>query len=215
MVVRRRMRVGRRRPGLGPLARIGITAGLVLAVGAGVAAFVWSGRPTGLAAVPSPAVVAPGGFRASIDAQNTLTVGLEVRNVTEQPLTLTGARIVPPAGLTLVTVTIVAPGEKNEGFALEDDLPPLAPVELGITATDRNAIVAARFTIDCDALPTADAAVGEEIFVTIAVAGQSRVEELTPPVLDDLPWLIGSAQRSCLDPVPSESPEPPLPPLPS
>lgn len=215
IVVGRRMRTGRRRPTRGgPAARIVTIAALVLLLSLGVGAYFWLNRPTGLDTLPSPAVVAPGGFRASVGDGKTVTVGLEVRNTAERPLTLTDAQIIPPAGLTLVGLTILAPGEGNQGFALEGDLPSLAPVQLGIDGPDRNAIVAARFTVDCERLPTLESATPEQIFVTISFEGHTRVEELTPPVVDDVPWLLASAQRSCLDPVPAGSPEPPLPPLP-
>ena len=210
----RRMRVGRRRAGRRPLA---VAIAIVLAVavvGLAVGGYFWFTRPTGLAAMPNPAVVAPGGFRATIGANNTITVGLEVRNTADNPLTLIEARIVAPAGLTSLQLAIIPTGDGNQGFALDGDLPPTAPVQLGTTAIDRNAIIAARFTVDCAGLLASGAATNEQIFVTVQVGDQQRVEELTPPAVGDLPWLTATAQRACLDPVSTESPEPQLPPLP-
>ncbi|HEX6873240.1 MAG TPA: hypothetical protein VF163_19255 [Micromonosporaceae bacterium] len=215
IVVGRRMRVGRRRPVRGPALRVVTAVVIVVLVGLGVGGYLWFNRPTGLAMIPDPAVVAPGGYRASIGAKNTITVGLEIRNVAEVPLTVTSAKIVAPRGLTVASVTLLTPGEGNQGFTLEGDLPALAPITLGTSAGDRNAILAARFTVDCSAISDAADVDGEQIFVTIEVDGQARVEELTPPVLDDLPWLAGSARRVCVEPLPAESPEPPLPPLPA
>jgi len=43
-------------------------------------------RPTGLAALPEQSVGGAGGFRASIGAKNTITVGLEIRNAADVPL---------------------------------------------------------------------------------------------------------------------------------
>ena len=192
-----------------------IALAVVLAVlGATVGIYRWLNRPTGLAALPGTAVVAPGGFRASIDDGNTITVGLEVRSVADDPVTLVAAEIVPPPGLTGVQVTIIPPGEGNEGFALDGQLPEPAPVTLGTTGADRNAIVAARFTVDCRALPDADSVTGEQIFVTIRLGDEERVEELTPPVVDDVAWLTATAQRACRDPLTTSTPEQPLPPLP-
>lgn len=213
ITVGRRVRVGRRRPTRGPGLQTVVIAVVVLLVGLGVAGYFWFTRPSGLATLPDPAVVAPGGFQAAIGDEHTITVGLEVRNTADQPLRLTSARIVPPPGVTMVAVTLVPPGEGNRGFDLSGDLPAMAPVDVGIDATDRNAVVAARFTVDCDAL-VADAASPEQIFVTIEFERQTREEELTPPVVDDIPWLAGSARQACTNPEPAGSPEPPLPPLP-
>jgi hypothetical protein len=215
VVGRRRMRGGRRRyhvPGHRPL----IIAAIALVVaGALVGGYFWFIRPKGMAALPNPAVVAPGGFRASIGDANTITVGLEVRNVTDTPLTLVEARVVPPAGLTLVKLSVAPTGPENEGFALEGDLPASTSVNLGTAVADRNAIIAARFTVNCAELPKADAFSGEQIFVTIQLGQEKRTEELTPPVVGDMPWLTATARRVCLDPVPTGSAEPPLPVLPN
>jgi hypothetical protein len=190
-----------------------IVVALVVA-GAGYAVYRWSTRPTGLAAAPNPAVVAPGGFRSSIGENNVITVGLEVRSVAEEPLTLVAARVVPPAGLTALEVTLAPPGDGNVGFALEGPLPAIENVTLGTNGADRNAVLAARFSVDCDALPAPDAPTGEQIFVTVRIREEQRDEELTPPVVDDVPWLTATALRACRDPLPTISPEPPLPPLP-
>jgi hypothetical protein len=208
------MRGGRRRH-QAPWLRTAIIAAVALVVaGAAVGGYFWFIRPTGLAALPNPAVVAPGGFRASIGADNTITVGLEVRNTTDVPLTLTEARVVPPAGLKLVKLAVIPTGPDNSGFALEGDLPAGTSVNLGTQTADRNAIIAARFTVDCAKIPTDRTFTGEQIFVTIQVGQEQRTEELTPPVVGETPWLIATARRVCLDPVPTGTAEPPLPALP-
>jgi hypothetical protein len=214
VVGKRRKRAKRRRSMSRPVIAL-IVVAVLLVLGGGYAVYRWLNRPTGLAATPSPAVVAPGGFRASIGDNNTITVGLEVRSVIDIPLTLIAARIVPPSGLTEVEVAIAPPGDGNVGFALDGPLPASQEVALGTEGADRNAVVAARFTVNCDALPTVDGPTGEQIFVTIRVDGQQRDEELTPPVVDNVPWLTATAQRVCRDPLPTTSPEPPLPPLPT
>jgi hypothetical protein len=214
VVGKRRKRARRRRTSRRPVVWTIVVAVVLVLGGAAYGAYRWFGRPTGLAAAPIPAVVAPGGFRASIGDANTITVGLEVRNVTDMPLTLIDAKIVPPTGLKALEVTIAPPGEGNVGFTLDGPLPAIEPVRLGTDGADRNAVVAARFSVDCDALPTPDGATGEQIFVTIRIGDEQRDEELTPPVVDDVPWLTATALRVCRDPLPTTSPEPPLPPLP-
>ena len=214
MVGHRRKRAKRRRT-MRRSAVWGIVLLAVALAAGGFAAYRWLNRPTGLATLPNPAVVAPGGFRASIGDNNTITVGLEVRSLADAPLTLVSARVAPPAGLTTVAVTLMPPGEGNEGFALEGDLPALRPVTLGTNGADRNAVLAARFTVECGSLPATDGVAGEQIFVTIRLGDEQRVEELTPPVVDDVPWLTATARRVCSDPVPTTTPEPPLPPLPT
>jgi len=230
IVTGRRMRAGRRRIPTSSLRWVVIAVVILLVVAGGVAGVLYLNRPTGLAALPSQAVVTPGGFRASIGANNTITVGLEIRNAADVPITVVEARIVAPPGLTGVTVTVVPTGPDNEGFKLEGDLPAPTRIELGVDAANRNAIVAARFTVNCSGLldaapasgrPTAATTLaptgqpsGEQIFVTIEVAGQQRVEELTPPVVGDSPWLSATAHRVCLDPLPTTSAQPPLNPLP-
>jgi hypothetical protein len=191
-----------------------IITGVVVVVAAGLAVGgYYLFRPSGLATLPQQAVVAPGGFRASIGAKNTITVGLEIRNAADVTLTVVAARIVAPAGLTSVKLAVIPTGDGNKGFTLEGDLPAATPVELGTEPTNRNGIIAARFTVDCAGLLATDAATGEQIFVTIQVGGEQREEELTPPVVGDTPWLTATAKRVCLDPIPTGTAEPPLPPL--
>jgi hypothetical protein len=214
VVGKRRKRAKRRRVVRRPVLWTIILVVVLVLGGTAYGAYRWFNRPTGLAATPNPAVVAPGGFRASIGDNNTITVGLEVRSVADTPLTLVDARVVPPPGLTALEVTIAPPGEGNVGFALDGPLPAIEPVRLGTDGADRNAVLAARFSVQCDALPAPDGPTGEQIFVTIRLGDERREEELTPPVVDDVPWLTASAQRVCQDPVPTTSPEPPLPPLP-
>lgn len=186
---------------------------VVIVLAGGAAGGYYLLRPTGLAALPEQSVIAPGGFRASIGANNTITVGLEIRNAAEVPLTVVAARIVAPAGLTSVKLTVVPSGDENRGFALEGDLPNEGPVELGTAPAARNGIIAARFTVDCSGLLASGAPTGEQIFVTIQVGQEKREEELTPPVVGDTPWLTATARRVCLDPIPTGTAEPPLPPL--
>jgi hypothetical protein len=83
---------------------------------------------------------------------------------------------------------------------------------LGTTDTERNAIIAARFTVNCAGLLAEGAETGEQIFVTVQVGDEQREEEITPPVVGDEPWLFGTARLACTEPVPTGTPEPPLPP---
>ena len=71
---------------------------------------------------------------------------------------------------------------------------------LGTDPSNRNGIIAARFTVDCAGLLASGAATTEQIFVTVQVGTEQRVEELTPPVVGDTPWLTATAKRVCLDP---------------
>jgi hypothetical protein len=211
----RRMRVRRRRgraPGIRPVLVIVV---LALLVAAGVGYYFWSNQPTGLAALPNPTIVAAGGFQASVGANQTVTVGLEIRNVTDVQVTVVSARIVAPSGLTSLALTIVPPGEQNINFALSGDLPPAAPVTLGTNGIDQNAIVAARFRVTCEALPATNAPTGEQIFVTVRVGTEEREEELTSPVVGTTPWLTATARSACVQPSASGSIPTPLPPLPS
>lgn len=211
----RRMRVRRRlgrRGGIRPLVAFGVVA---LLVAGGVGYYFWSTRPTGLEALPNPAIVAAGGYQARVDANRTITVGLEIRNVTDVPVTAVSARIVAPSGLTAVGLAIVPPGEQNMNFALSGDLPPAAPVTLGTNGIDRNAIVAARFLVDCANLPESLAPTGEQIFVTVRLGTEQREEELTSPVVGTTPWLTATARSACVQPSASGPLPTPLPPLPS
>jgi hypothetical protein len=211
------MRVGRRRSGRSAGAWLVIVL-LVLLVAGGVSAgvyFMWMRKPSGLEAIPNPAVVAPGGFNATIGANKTITVGLEVRNTASVPVTLLSARIVAPAGLRSTALTVLPPGPENQGFDLAGNLPAAAPVQLGTGDADRDAVVAARFTVNCQELLATDAVLDEQIFVTIQVGTDRREEELTPPVVGDTQWLTATAQRVCLDPVPTGGgDDKPLPPQP-
>jgi hypothetical protein len=207
------MRVGRRRSHMRGLRWIVTGVVVVVVAGLAVGAY-YLFRPSGLAALPDQAVVAPGGFRASIGANNTITVGLEIRNAADVPLTIPNARIVAPAGLTSVSLAVVPTGDGNKGFTLEGDLPAAKPVVLGTDASNRNGIIAARFTVDCTKLVAAAATTGEQILVTVQVGQEERVEELTPPVVGDAPWLTATANRVCHDPIPTGPAEPPLPALP-
>src|SRR5262249_25220842 len=94
-------------------------------------------------------------------------------------------------------------------------LPKLAPIKLGHDGTDRNGIVAARFTVNCAGLPATDAPTGEQIFVTVQLGNESRQESLTPPVVGTTPWLTATARRACSDPAVAPTPPKPLSPLPS
>jgi hypothetical protein len=134
--------------------------------------------------------------------------------VANVPVTLTQARIVPPSGLAKVIVTQVPTGEDNSGFALAGTLPASAPVRLGTNVSDRNAIILARFTVNCSQLPASGVPGGEQIFVTVQVDQQQREEELTPPAVGTVPWLTATARRLCTDPLPATSGQPQLPPLP-
>ena len=214
IVSRRRMRTGKRRT---PVSRLRgpIIAIVVLLVLAGAAyGFLWLRKPKGLAALPNPAIATPGGFLAYIGSGNTITVGLQVRNVANVPVTLAQARIVPPSGLAKVIVTQVPTGEDNSGFALAGTLPASGPVRLGTDVSDRSAIILARFTVNCSQLPASGVPGGEQIFVTVQVDQQQREEELTPPAVGTVPWLTATARRLCTDPLPATSGQPQLPPLP-
>lgn len=213
MVGDRRMRVRRRlerRRVISPVAIIGIIA-VVALVAIGVGTYLWWPQPT----LPSHAVVAAGGFQARANVNHTITVALEIRNTTDTEVTVIGARLVAPSGLSRTAMTILPPGERNQNLALDGDLPPLAPVTLGVNGIDRNAIVAARFTVICEQLPATSAPTGEQIFVTVRVGDDQREEELTSPVVGTTPWLTATARTACrttttrTDPAPSQ-----LPPLP-
>src|SRR5688572_6929867 len=116
------MRVGKRRPqrrgfGWGATALVIVVVG-VLAAGA---TYVLS-RPDTIEG-PTQAVVAPGGFQASIGGDHTITVGLEIRNVSDHPVTVVAARIIAPAGLTSLGIALAATDDANSAFALDGDLP--------------------------------------------------------------------------------------------
>jgi hypothetical protein len=209
MRVRRRIR---RRGGLGVVIAF---AAVVTLVVVGYIVYQYQHRPRGLAALPNPAVIAPGGFRASVGTDSTITVGLEIRNTADVDVSVISARILAPSGLTGVELSLVSPGEGNRGFALDGPLPQSGVVTLGTEATQRNGILAARFKVDCTALPRPGAATGEQLFVTVRLGGEQREEELTSPVVNGTPWLTATARRACADPASSVPPPSPLPPLPA
>jgi hypothetical protein len=207
----RRMKVGRRRARRGPNLGVVTLVVLVLLAAAGGGAYLLFGRG-GNKGIPDPAVVATGARKADVGPNNTITIGLEVRNATNLPVTLVQARIEAPAGLTSTALTILQPGPDNAGFDLTGNLPPSMPVELGTNDNNRTAIVAARFTVDCTGL-LAPGASGEAIFVTIQVAGQQHEVELAPPVVGDRPWLEATARQVCGAPIEPTTSEKPLPSL--
>jgi hypothetical protein len=212
-VGKRRMRA-KRRADRSRGSTLMMTFGVLAILGLGAGAFYWFTRPTGLDSLPGQSVIAPGGSLVTVKEDNTVTVGLEISNISDVDLTVMKAEITPPAGVTVIRVTIVPPGPENEGFTLTGELPEPAPVALGADPIGR-AIIAGRFKVDCRALLPVSAPTGEQILVTIQVDGQQRVEELTPPVIGDVPWLTASAHRICDDPPSTSAPEPPDPPLPS
>jgi hypothetical protein len=212
IVGRRRVRAGKRRSTRRIPKRVTLLVLLMIA-GLGAGGYYLVTRPTGLEAVAGPTVIAPGGFRASIGTDNTITVGLELRSVADFDITLLDPKVVPPAGLTVIAVTLLGIGEGNEGFALTGALPPNQPLVLGTTEQERNGILAAQLRVDCAKLDPQTGS-GEQIFVTVQVGDDRRVEELTSPVIGELPWLVATAATSCADPEPTGTAEPPLPPLP-
>jgi hypothetical protein len=215
MVGDRRMRVRRRMPQRSRSGAVIVLAAFVVLTVGGVGLYKWLNRPTGFAALPNPAIVAPGGFRASIGANRTITVSLEIRNISKVDLSVTSATLVAPAGLKSTVVTLIAPGELNQGLALDGDLPAMAPIRLGHDGPASNGFVAARFAVNCVALPAGTGPTGERIFVTVQLGNESRQEELTPPVVGTTPWLTATARRACSDPAVAPSPPKPLEPLPS
>jgi hypothetical protein len=213
---RRRMRTGRRRSGSGRGGWIVLIGVLLVAGGGG--AWYWLHRTTHQASIPDPAVVASGSFNSTINDAHTITIGMGIRNTANVPVTVMSARIVAPAGLVSTIITIAPVGTQNQAFALDGPLPTLQPVQLGIDDSDREGIVAARFTVQCSqVLVTPTPAVPtEQIFVTVQVAGTEREEELTPPLVNGIPWLAGTAQKLCVSgvPTPGASDDQPLPSLP-
>jgi len=209
------MRVRRRRP---PRTRINpwiVVAVVVVLTAAGIGTYLYLKRPQGLQAVEGSAIVAPGGFQAKVGADNTITVALEIRNVTDESVTVVDARVVPPDGLTETALAVLPLGEQNRNLNLDGDLPPSSPVTLGTSGVDRNGIVVARFRVDCDNLPPTRGATGEQIFVTVRLGADQREEQLTSPVVNGIPWLAATARGACVQPTVSGEIPTPLPPLPS
>jgi hypothetical protein len=183
---------------------------VVAVIGVAVAAVWWVNRPKGLAAMPNPAINSPGGFRSTINSANTFTVGINLENTASDPVTLVSARITAPVGVTSTGLSILPAGPENIGFTLNGDLKPGGAVDLG---SGQDAVLAARYTVNCQALLSAAEPTDEEIFVTIRVGLEQREEEISVPVVGDVPWLTATATRTCIDPVPTGSAEPPDPPL--
>lgn len=211
----RRMRVRRRRP---PRRRVNpwaVVAILVVLVAAGAGTLLYVNRPQGLQTVEGPAIVAPGAFQAKVGADSTITVALEIRNATDMDITVLSARVIPPAGLTQTALSVLPPGDQNRNLNLDGELPPSSPVTLGTDGLDRNAIVAARFRVDCEEQPPTTGATGEQIFVTVRLGADQREERLTPPVLNGTPWLAATARSACVQPTVTGELPTPLPPLPS
>ena len=209
----RTMRVRRRRTSRIRLRPLPIIAVLLVlaAIAAGTIAYL--SRPSGLDAVPGPSIVAAGAFQAKVGADGSITVALEIRNVTNEPVTVTDARVIAPAGLTEVALTVLAPGEQNRNLNLEGPLPPVEPITLGTTGIDRNGIIAARYQVTCGSLPPTASATGEQIFVTVRLGDQVREEQVTPPVVNGTPWLTATARSACVRPSVTGSLPSPLPPL--
>jgi len=193
----RRMRVRRRRTRrsrVSPWVFVGILVAL-LAAGAGV--LVYMNRPQGFDAVDGNAVTAAGGFQAKENGDGIITVAMEIRNVTDQAVTVVAARVVPPSGLTMLAVALLPPVGPDRPLNLDAEVPLSAPLTLGTNDAERNGIVQARFEVKCDALPATSSVTGEQIFVTVRLGDEEREEELTPPVYDGVPWLTATARGAC------------------
>jgi hypothetical protein len=184
---------------------------VVVVVGLGVGAVLWFNRPTGLAALPPQAIDSPGGFRSTINSADTFTVGINLQNTADEQVTLVSARIIAPVGLTNTDLSVLPVGPENAGFTLNGDLTPGGSVRLG---PGEDAVVAARYKVDCQQLLASAQPTDEQIFVTIQVGTEQREEEITVPVVGDIPWLTATGTRTCIDPVPTGSAEPPDPPDP-
>ncbi len=206
IVGRRRQRTGRRRKRR-PALTWTVTVVILLAVIGGGGTYFWTHKPKPTLTLPSPSIVAPGGFQARTGPGKSIAIGLEIRNATDVPLTVVSAQITPPRGLTQVALAVFTPGPDGREFTL-DDLPSAAPVALGTGSGDRNAFIAARFTVDCAALPPADEVVDEAITVRVSYEGRTWEDELTPPAVDDTTWLVATAARVCGPVTPSRSATP-------
>jgi hypothetical protein len=208
--MRVRRRLTRRRPRVRPWVVVAVVAALA-AVAVGVA--VYATRPRGFEAVDGSAVTASGAFQTKISSDDVITVAMEVRNIADEPVTLVSARLVPPDGLTPLAIALIAPDERNQNLNLDAELPPLVPISLGTEGLARNGIVAARFAVDCDALPPTAGATGERVFVTVRIGDDERQEELTPPVVAGVPWLTATARGACAGPITATTVPTPLPTL--
>lgn len=184
----------------------------VIVLGLVVGAVWWFNRPTGLAALPAQAIDSPGGFRSTINSADTFTVGINLKNIASDPVTLVSARIIAPEGLTSTALSILPMGPENAGFTLNGDLAAGGSVQL---KPDQDAVLAARYKVDCQKLLASAQSTDEQIFVTIQVGTEQREEEITVPVVGDIPWLTATGTRTCVDPVPTGKAEPPDPPDPS
>jgi hypothetical protein len=185
---------------------------VLLVLGLAGGAVWWFSRPSGLVTLPPQALDTPGGFRSEIGDDNTVTVGVTITNTATKPITVDKARILAPPGVKAVAVGVVLAGDENSGFELTGDVPNGGQVTL---APGQAAIIVGRFTVTCGTVIASAEPTDEQIFATVGVDGEAREEELDVPVVGDMPWLTATAQRSCLDPVPTGDPGGPLKPLPS
>jgi len=116
-------------------------------------------------------------------------VGLEIRNAAT-PVTIVAAKIVPrPSDSTAITV--VPTGEEDKGFTLDVTSPRLAR-STRHRCRHRNGIIAGRFTVDCGGLLAPRPPRRADPRHHPGRYG-ARVEELTPPVVGDVPWLTATA----------------------
>jgi hypothetical protein len=218
MVGKRRMRTKRHASrSKGPRILLALFALLLVAAG-GVMVW-WAHRPTGLAALPNPAIIAPGGFRTSIsDDSKTITVGLEIRNTAGVDVQVASVRVIPPPGLTETALAVAPSGVDNSGFTLTGDLPKTTSVKLG-TGDDKSAVILARFTVNCKQVVADPGAAEERIFVTIQAGTEQREEEMINPVVTSVDsdlatsWLTDAAHHACNTPIPTGTPGTPEPPL--
>jgi hypothetical protein len=194
-----RMRVRRRLVPARRIRPLAVIAAVVVTAGAAVGVYLFQSRPEGFAAVDGAAVVSAGAYQSKI-AGDTITVAMEIRNVTDETVTVVSARIVAPTGLTQLAIALLAPGERNRNLNLDAELPALTPVTLGTAGVDRNGFVAARFQVDCAGLPPTTGVTGERVFVTVRLGDDQREEELTPPVLGGTPWLTATGRNACQQP---------------
>jgi hypothetical protein len=205
IVERRRMRGGsrRRRSMLSPPVIGGGIVALLLVVGV-VTYLLWPSHNAGIAGLPDQALTSPG-YSARIGANDTVTIALRVRNTTSLTVKIVSATFSAPAGLTRTGLTIVPAGKENEGFDLNGALPPSQQVQLGTTPDNRDAVVAARYTVNCKQLQASTEITDESITIRVEVDGQQRDEEITAPAVGDQQWLDASAERVCTSPPPTSN----------